>query len=479
MRSAVTENILTIFNELNKIPRCSKNEAGVCAWLVGIAKENGFEYRVDEAGNLVIRVPATSDYENAPIVVLQGHMDMVCEKTDDSTHDFTKDPIVSIEKDDWLYGNNTTLGADNGIAIAMALAVALDPAVEHPKLELLFTVSEEIGLWGVKDLPADFIEGRAVINIDSEQEGTFVVGSAGGVTYEIGIPMEASERVFDKSFSLKVSGCRGGHSGVDVHKHFANAIKLLTRTLNRIAKISDLQLHDIKGGTAHNAIPRGAEAIVSLPSEDWAEAMEVISQCEQDFRGEHKGIDPNIQLIVTDTNVEGGYSPESSLNLINALNAYPHGISDMSASIAGFVETSNNLASVKLNGEKADITTSQRSVSMSKLEEITDRIFSITELAGGRAVVESDYVSWEPNMGSRLLGVAKSAYTGLFHREPIVEMIHAGLECSVIGDIFPGSDILSIGVTIENPHSPTERMYLPSIDKVWNLLVAILAAYKS
>lgn len=479
MRSDVTERILATFNELNKIPRGSKNEAAVCAWLVSIANEHGFEHRTDASGNLVIRVPATPGYENAPIVVLQGHMDMVCEKTEDSTHDFSKDAIISVEKEDWLYGSNTTLGADNGIAIAMALVAALDPNLHHPKLELLFTVSEEIGLWGVKDLPADFIQGRTVINIDSEQEGTFIVGSAGGLTYEISIPMEPSELVFDKTFNLKVSGCRGGHSGVDVDKHFASALKLLTRTLNRVAKISDLQLHDIKGGTAHNAIARLAEAVVSIPLENWNEVQEVIRQCEVDFCGEHKNIDPNIQLSILEVDANKGYTPESSLNLINALNAYPHGIGDMSASIAGFVETSSNLASVKIEGETAAIMTSQRSVSMSKLEEISDRVFSITELAGGKAVVESDYVSWEPNMDSHLLSVAKNAFENLYQREPIVEMIHAGLECSVIGDIFPGTEILSIGVTIENPHSPTERMYLPSIDKVWSLLVAILADYKN
>jgi len=479
MKTAATERILDLFDQLNQIPRCSNNEAGVCAWLIGIAEKNGFSYTKDGAGNLVIRIPASQGYENSPIVILQGHMDMVCEKTDQSQHDFTKDPIKSVEKGEWLYANDTTLGADNGAAIAMALAVALEPSIPHPPLELLFTVREEVGLWGVKDLKSKFLKGRILLNLDSEQEGTFVVGSAGGVTTEISIPLDKSRRVFDHAVSIQISGCRGGHSGVDVHKHFANAIKLLTRVLIKISKISNLQILDIKGGTAHNAIPRSAEAMIAFPSENAQEVNEIVAACQKDFVNEHLKSDPDIKIRISPADLNSGLSEQASLDLIQALIAFPSGVDEMSAKVSGFVETSSNLASVNLKTEQIVIITSQRSVVMSKLEEITDRIFSISALAGGKATIESEYVSWEPNLSSHLLAVSKQAYERLFGREPIVEMIHAGLECSVIGDIYPGMDVISMGVTIENPHSPTERMYIPSIDKVWRLLLEILADYKS
>lgn len=478
MKTPATERILELFNQLNQIPRCSGNEAGVCSWLTGIAKENGFTYKEDVVGNLVISVPASPGYENAPVIILQGHMDMVCEKSDDCKHDFNVDPIISLEKGDWLYADNTTLGADNGIAIAMALAVVLDPSIAHPPLELLFTVREEVGLWGVKDLSADFLEGRVLLNLDSEQEGTFIVGSAGGVTTEISIPLETNKPAYEKALTLQISGCRGGHSGVDAHKHFANAIKLLARTLIKISKITNLQIIDLKGGTAHNALPRNAEATISFPSENLKEISEIIANCEIAFINEYAETDPEIRVQASTAIPNSGLSEEASLSLIQVLNAYPTGVEEMSAKIPGFVETSSNLASVSLNKSKADIVISHRSVVMSKMEELTDRIFSITKLAGGIARIESEYVSWEPNTNSQLLAVSKQAFLRLFDHEPVVEMIHAGLECSVIGDIYPGMDVISIGVTIENPHSPTERMYIPSIDKVWRLLLSILSSYK-
>lgn len=479
MKSVATEKILDLFDQLNQIPRCSNNEAGVCAWLIGIAEKNRFSYAKDGAGNLVIRIPASQGYENSPIIILQGHMDMVCEKTDDSRHDFSKDPIKSVEKGEWLYADQTTLGADNGAAIAMALAVALDPAIPHPPLELLFTVREEVGLWGVKDLKPEFLNGRILLNLDSEQEGTFVVGSAGGVTTEIKFPLEKSRRIFEHTASIQISGCRGGHSGVDAHKHFANAIKLLARVLTKISKISNLQLLDIKGGTAHNAIPRSAEAVIAFPTENTFEVNEIIVACQKDFVNEFMGSDPEIKIRISPASLNTGLSEQMTLDLIQVLMAYPSGVDEMSAKVNGFVETSSNLASITLKDEHIEIMTSQRSVVMSKLEEITDRIFSISALAGGKATIESEYVSWEPNMNSQLLAVSKQAYQRLFGREPIVEMIHAGLECSVIGDIYPGMDVISMGVTIENPHSPTERMHIPSIGKVWRLLLEILADYKS
>ncbi len=470
-----TELILGYFKQISAIPRCSGNEVELCAWLQHWATEHGLVSNQDAGGNLVIRVPGKNGGEHSAPIVIQGHMDMVCERSARSAHDFSKDPIQNIVEGDWMRADETTLGSDNGIAIAFAMALAADKTIQHPPLELLFTVKEEVGLSGVNDLKPGFIQGKTLINIDSELEGTYVVGCAGGETTHINLPVHTLPAADLAAIEICVEGCRGGHSGVDIDKNFANANKLLARILWKINQQSPLRISAISGGTAHNAISREAKATV-LVADSAIDSATVIAQTfGSTFRAEHGSVEPDLTVRVTRVAASTtALASNDSARVIHLLNSLPHGVMNMSYDIAGFVETSNNLANISLIGDNFKVITSQRSTSMSRLAEITSRIYSIGQQAGGVVTTESSYPSWKPNMASPILSVLGKSYQTLFGTEAKIESIHAGLECSTIGDIYPGIDMISIGVTIENPHSPTERMYLPSVPRVWRLLTLSL-----
>ena len=469
-----TQEILEYFGQISAIPRCSGNEAALCAWLQAWASKHGFSSKVDEAGNICISVPASKGSEHAATVVLQGHMDMVCEKAPESKHDFTKDAISNVIDGEWMTADHTTLGSDNGIAIAFAMAAAADPLGKHPPLELLFTVKEEVGLSGVNFLKPGFITGKTLINIDSEEEGTFIVGCAGGETTFLNLPITLEANPSDEVFEISIDGCRGGHSGVDIAKNFANANKLLARGLTALETLGEIRISQISGGTAHNAIPRSAKVTVILPNGSRAKAEHLLNGLLQNALVEHKSSESNISISLKPASASTTLSATSTASLIRLLNSLPSGVINMSPDMPDFVETSCNLARVEQNDNTVRIVTSQRGTSMSRLKEITSRIYSIGQLAGAVVTTESSYPSWNPDLASPLLGVFREAFTGLFGQAPKVESIHAGLECSAIGDIYPGIDMISIGVTIENPHSPTERMHLPSIPKVWQLLTVAL-----
>jgi dipeptidase D len=473
-----TQHVLTIFERLSAIPRGSGNEAQVSRWLQELASERGYPCQTDEAGNLVIRVPATPGREAAPVIVLQGHMDMVCEKTPDSSHDFLTDPIRCIVDGDWLHADHTTLGSDNGIAIALALALVADETVAHPALELLFTVREEVGLSGVNELKPGFISGKILVNLDSEQEGTFIIGCAGGQTTHIHLPLAFEKPAGNAAFQLKVGGLRGGHSGVDINKHYASAIKLLARALVRIQKVAPLALMDIKGGTAHNAISREAEASFTYPAGQADSIQQVVREFEAVLNNEFAPVETGIRLTLTSLDPGPAVSETDSSRIINLLMALPFGVAEMSASVDGFVETSSNLARVSIEASALEVITSQRSTVMTRLEEMTARISAVASLAGAEMRYEPAYPGWRPDTKSALLQRSIATYQALFGSTPEVSMIHAGLECGTIGSIYPGMDMISLGATIENPHSPNERMYIPSIERVWKYLVAFLDLYK-
>ncbi|HEY3313023.1 MAG TPA: aminoacyl-histidine dipeptidase [Anaerolineales bacterium] len=469
-----TEHILTIFERLSSIPRGSGREADVSNWLQGLAREHGYASQVDAAGNLVIRVPATAGREAEPIIVLQGHMDMVCEKTPDSTHDFIKDPIRCIVDGDWLHADRTTLGADNGIAIALALALVSDPDVAHAPLELLFTVQEEVGLGGANDLQPGFINGKILVNLDSEDEGTFIIGCAGGQTTQIHLPLMFENTTGAAAFHLKIGGLRGGHSGVDIHKHYASANKLLARVLERIRRSSPLALIRLTGGTAHNAISREAEAFFTSSANQTVAIQRIVREMETIFKNEFNQVESGITLSLTPIEPSRSLKAADSDKAIWFLSALPHGIIEMSASVEGFVETSNNLAKILLDETGLSVVTSQRSTVMSRMDELSAQIQAIAALAGAELSANAVYPAWQPDMKSTLLKRSVAIYQKLFGRTPEVRMIHAGLECGTIGSIYPGMEMISIGATIENPHSPTERMYIPSVERIWRYLVAFL-----
>jgi len=477
-----TKQILDLFEEISAIPRCSKHEEKICVFLLEWAKKHGLEAKKDMVGNVLIKAHATSGYENSGAVVIQGHMDMVCEKTSDSPHDFAKDPIRFVYDGDWLKADHTTLGADNGIALAMAMTLALDEKAVHPPLELLFTVDEETGLTGANSLQGDFIEGKVLLNVDSEDEGVFTVGCAGGRDTHISLPLQYEDAPAGFVMArLKAGGMTGGHSGVNINEERANAIRVLVRAIMQIKSEFDLRLADIAGGTAHNAIPRDAWVDIFIPRDSFKAIEKTAADLEEIFKHEFKKTDPDLKITVELQPETMGKRPlnvADSAKICDLIIALPHGVAAMSTEMKGLVETSNNLANVKIANSKIEIVTSQRSSVMSRLHALTLRIEAIARLAGAQAVSLGGYPSWQPNLQSPLLARCKDVYRKLFGREPHVEAIHAGLECGIIGDKKAGMDMISFGPTLKNPHSPDEKIHVESIGKIWDFLVELLKSLK-
>ncbi len=467
---------LELFNEINKIPRGSGNIEEISNWLLKWGKDNNFEAIQDKVKNILIKVPATKGYEDKPILVLQGHMDMVCEKTPDSNHDFTKDPIKMLTEGEWLTADKTTLGADNGIALALAMILATEDDIKHPPLELLFTVDEETGLDGANYLQPGFLDGKVLLNIDSEDEGVFTVGCAGGEDTHIKHTYNTSIK-YDAGLEIKAHNFAGGHSGVDILKKRANANKILARCLKLIQHKCDISISSFDGGTAHNAIPRDSIANISYKSQDKETINTIISSFEKDIINEFKTSEKNPKISTSEIEVKEGLDKDDSNHFTNLLIALPHGIKYMHAEIENLVETSNNLAKVTLENKKLEILMSGRSSTMSRLDEITQDIVSVAKLAGTWVDYGNRYPAWEPNMDSKLLERCVKVYKDTFGKEPIVEAIHAGLECGIIGSKYDGMDMISFGPTIENPHSPDEKMHLPSLTKIWKLMIALVESY--
>ena len=478
----MTKKILECFEEISKIPRQSKHEEKICAWLQDWAKKNDFGVKTDAVNNIVIQVPGSPGYENSPTLVLQGHVDMVCEKTPDSNHDFSKDPIKFVYDGDWLTADKTTLGADNGIAIAMALVLAQEKDMEHPPLELLFTVDEETGLTGARSLEPGFIEGKILLNLDSEDEGYFTVGCAGGKDTTSTFPLEfsaISENML--AYELNVGGHTGGHSGVDINCHRANAILSLARVLQKLANLADIQLASIQGGSAHNAIPRDAYAILLVKEADVEKLTSAVSEIEKVLKQEYKNTDPDLAIKFSPSSKELGkkaVSREQIQKIAQFIQAIPHGINSMSTDMKGLVETSNNLATVTITNGKLEILTSQRSSVMSRLDALTQRIEGIANISGGEAKSGGGYPSWQPNMESPLLARCLKVYRETLNKEPVVDVIHAGLECGIIGSKYEGMDMISFGPTIKNPHCPDEKIKIDTIGQIWQFLIALLKSFK-
>lgn len=477
---ANTKKILDIFEQISQVPRQSKHEEAISDWLVDWAKKRGLEVRTDEVKNVLMRVPATSGYEDRPLVILQGHMDMVCEKTPDSAHDFRKDPIRFVYDGDWLKADKTTLGADNGIALAYALAIA-ESQLPHPELELLFTVDEETGLTGALALKPNSLKGKVLLNIDSEDEGVFTIGCCGGVDTRVWFHLSyemAGDG--DRAMLLKIGGCKGGHSGGDIVRHRANANKLLVRALWALFKDLPLRLISISGGTAHNAIPRNAEALILIPEDSAALAEKIVREQVALFRNEYKDFEPDIRgsLEKSAGQHEEAIAAVLGERVLRLLLAYPNGIEELDPSVYKggplLAETSNNVAVIRTEEGILRILSSQRSQVMSARDMLTQKIEMLAHLAGAEYKSGNGYSSWQPDRDSPLLKKAVEVYTAHFGKEPRVNVIHGGLECGVIGGKHPGMDMISLGPTIENPHSPDERLFIPSVGKVWDLLVALL-----
>jgi len=472
--------IIEIFEQISQIPRCSKQEEKISQWLHQWATSENYQVSMDKTGNMLITVPATPGCEESPVIVIQGHMDMVCEKRPDSPHDFNKDPVRVIRDGDWLKADGTTLGADNGIALAIAMAIATDNTLKRPPLELLFTVDEETGLTGAMGMDADLVGGRILINIDSEDEGEFTIGCAGGTETRISLPLGPRKAPGGHTlWKLVTGGMRGGHSGIDIHKHRANAIKLMARTLEYIYRNTSIWLISLAGGKSHNAIPREASAL--LAAQSGRDLVPLVSDFEKTLQKEYALSDSS--LFVTLSKAPEGVSPvqaiseEDTRKVLAFLLSLPDGVDDMSAEIEDLVETSSNLAKVELKQDVLDVISSQRSSVMSRLDEITLKVESAAVLAGAESRNANEYPSWAPDLSSPLLHRCRSVYQKLFQTEPRVKALHAGLECGVIGAKCNGMDMISIGPTIRNPHSPDESLNVLSLEKVWKFLVALLSSY--
>jgi dipeptidase D len=460
------------FDRLRQIPRCSGREAAVCLHILELADSRGIESASDEAGNLLLRQPGA---EGRPTVVLQGHLDMVCEKNADSQHDFEQDPIELERDGDWITARGTTLGADNGIGVAMALAV-LDETVELPPLEILLTVDEETGLTGALSLGEDFLTGRLMLNLDSEEEGVFYIGCAGGQNTSLTRFAEREEPPPRASaVRLDVSGLKGGHSGLDIHLGLANAVKLLVRFLDEHLGSPELRLASIDGGKMHNAIPREASAVVVGPER----LVRAVSRRAEEFSGifasEYHDVDPDVRLEATEAPVpDSVLTPALAGAFLSMLHAMPNGVVAVSRTVPGLVETSTNLAVVKCSKERLDVLTSQRSSVASSLQDIAGRVRSVGRLAGFTCTHDSAYPAWPPDPDSDLLTLCLRVAREVSGREPEVKAIHAGLECGLIGEKYPGMDMVSFGPDIRGAHSPKERVRIGSVARTYELLLAVL-----
>lgn len=463
------ERILSNFEKISSIPRGSKNETGIRNWLITWAAEHDFISRTDAAGNLVIQVPASAGHENRPTLILQGHMDMVCQKIPGSAHDFTKDPIRLIRDGDWIRADGTTLGADNGIAIALMMSLVEDETVKHPPLELLLTVEEEAGMVGADTLEPALLSGKTLINLDSETEGVFTVGCAGGGNVYITLPVtwELAER--KTIFTVKVSGLQGGHSGEDINKFRANANKQLARILDRLDQHAPIQLVKLKGGSARNAIPREAEAVFVC-------AKELSEQCKQNYaaiqaaiQGELAQTEIGLLLSLEEINSDPVrvISRAETQAAIGLLMALPNGVSAMFADMPAFVETSNNIGVMELKEDGLSVVSTNRSAVFTRLEEITRRVESIAWLAGAKTERTKLFRPWQPNMESSLLKKCIKTYRAALEEDPKIEVSHGGLECGILSDRCGGLETISMGPTIRDLHSPDERLWIPSLAKVW------------
>ena len=478
MKNLAPKAVWEHFYSLTQIPRPSGKKEEISAFLAEYGKSLGLETIVDTIGNVIIRKPASPGYENHPGVILQGHMDMVPQKNNDTVFDFEKDPIEAYVDGEWVTAKGTTLGADNGIGVAAAMAILADKSIVHPPLEVLVTVDEETGMYGAFALEGGMLQGKTLLNLDSEAEGELYVGCAGGVDTTAKFhytPVEVEEG--DVAVKVSVIGCKGGHSGCDIHLQRANANKLLFRFLKDAVANYEARLAYVEGGSLRNAIPREAAAIITIPAEGVDEIMDLVAEYEDLFIAEYDGVEDNIQLTATEVECPATELPEDVQDfLIHAITACPHGVYRVIPEMPDVVETSNNLAMLVTEDNCVTVMCLTRSSVESRKEELQSIIDSVFAMAGAEVVFSGSYPGWKPNLNSHILQVMKTTYQENYGVEPRVIIIHAGLECGIIGRNYPGMDMISFGPTIKYPHSPDEKVNVPSVAKFYEYLLATLKA---
>ena len=463
------------FDKICSIPHPSKHEEKIVAALVEFAKENNIEYKLDEVGNVIMRKPATKGMENRKGVILQAHCDMVPQKNNDTKHDFLTDPILPRIEGEWVKATGTTLGADNGIGVAAALAVLEDKTLEHGPVEALITIDEETGMTGAFGLKAGELEGDILLNLDSETEGELYVGCAGGI--DATITFDYTTEAFDsshKAFALSIKGLKGGHSGMDIILQRGNANKILFRILKALEKV-DVRVCEINGGSLRNAIPREAFCTIALPAAKVEQAKQILADLTQIIKNELSAVEPEILIALEETAAPETFIDKCTMaRVIRAIYACPNGIYRMSDSMENLVETSSNLAIVKSDGKQIKACALLRSSVDSAKEDFAEMMASVIELAGGNIEFAGGYPGWKPNMQSPILSTMQTTYNKLYGKTPKVMAIHAGLECGLLGGVYKNWDMISFGPTIQNPHSPDERVNIPSVSLFWNYLVETL-----
>ena len=462
------------FEDIISIPHCSGNEKALIDYIRTFADRRGLEHLSDSVGNLVVRKPSSPGFGEHPGVVLQGHLDMVCEKNSGTVHDFEKDPIRPVIEGDWLKADGTTLGADNGIGVATALAILDSREVDHPPLEALFTVDEESGLIGAMNLSPSLIEGRRLINLDSEEEGIFYFGCAGGRnTSGSRVLSFEKAKAGARALRLRVEGLSGGHSGGEIHRRLGNAIQLGAQTV-WAAGLKEFGVISFQGGGKHNAIPREFEVLLSLDTADIPRLKETAARLEAEalrlFSDEKQ-----VRILCEELNEAPDKVISGGADLLRGVLAMPHGVMEMSPIIDGMVETSTNLASATTAEGKLYILTSQRSAVEFKRDMLSRRVKAQLELMGCEVKYETEYPAWEPNPDSRLLQFSRNVFDEVSGKRAVLTAVHAGLECGVIGSKIPGMDMVSFGPDLEGPHSPDERVSISSTERFWTFLTTLLA----
>ena len=475
--SLAPQNVWKHFYGLTRVPRPSGFLAPVQQFLLDFAKSAGVEAVKDEAGNIIMRKPATPGMEDCKGVILQAHMDMVPQKNNDTVHDFEKDPIETYIDGEWVKARGTTLGSDNGMGVAAIMAVMEDKTLKHGPLEALITADEETGMFGAFGLKPGSLKGEILLNLDSEDEGELYIGCAGGVDVTATLQYkEAEVDPEDVAIKLTLKGLRGGHSGLEINQGRANANKLLVRFVREAIAEYEARLASWKGGNMRNAIPREADAVLTLPAENVDELLELVKEYEALFNEEYHAIETPITFKAERTELPKGVVPEEIQdNLVDAIYACQNGVCRIIPTIPDTVETSSNLSIVTIDGGQAQFCLLVRSSSESMKEYLATSLESCFSMAGMKVEMSGSYSGWNPDVESPILKAMVKSYEEQFGAEPAVKVVHAGLECGIIGAIIPGLDMISFGPTLRSPHSPDERVLIPTVKKFYDFLVATLA----
>lgn len=476
------DRIFYHFEQISKIPRGSGNEKAISDYLLDFGKSLGLECIQDAALNIIIKKPASIGYENAPAVIIQGHMDMVCEKNSDKEHDFEKDPINLVVKGDYIYTDRTTLGADDGIAVAYAMTLLEDNTIEHPAIEVLLTTDEEAGMSGAMALQPHYINGKIVLNLDSEEEGKLLVSCAGGIRTKSILPIEWIDKKNDTiAYNIVIRGLKGGHSGMEIHLGRGNSNKLMGRLLKNIDKELDFNLVSLNGGSKNNAIPRESSSIITVSQKDERKLLDIKRRVCEELKNEFSKKDPNLRvhLLEVEESVDKVFSDDSTKKAVDLLYMYPNGVNTVSSDIQGLTESSTNLGVVTTLENSIEYDSTARSSVSSLKDEIVTRSKCITEILGGKLVTESSYPEWPYKTDSKIREVCKDVYERMYEKTPEIVAIHAGVECGLFKEKLGNDvDMISFGPDIIDIHTPNEHISISSVERCYEYLLEVLKEIK-